>query len=162
MGDNCSSILSDEDLEGLRAHCKAFRTAIKSCPTRALPITLQEFPRGACGDAALLLAKYLEGEGFGSFDYMLGQRDGRSHAWLQRENLVIDITGDQFADMPSPVFVEHGSPWHEAFAAEVEYGADFNIFDPYTRALLGGAYAMIREYLPAAPRQMSSTTAVPE
>jgi len=76
-----------------------FRHAIEACDRSALPITFENFPAGSCGDAALILGKYLEERGFGLFDYVLGERGGRSHAWLQRGHLVVDITGDQFDDM---------------------------------------------------------------
>jgi hypothetical protein len=37
------------------------------------------------------------------FVYVCGMRDGRSHAWLEREGLIVDITGDQFPDNDDPV-----------------------------------------------------------
>ncbi len=102
-------------------HCVIFRNAIERTDKRKLFLTLQNFPHGSCGDAVLLLGHYLKNNDFGKIDYMLGERetetnDGfRSHAWLQRESLVIDITADQFEDFKEPVFVQSDSQWHEEF-----------------------------------------------
>jgi hypothetical protein len=38
-----------------------FRAAIEACDLKTLPITFHEFPRGSCGVATLILAKYLKG-----------------------------------------------------------------------------------------------------
>ena len=134
-------------LDKLRDHCCAFRSAIELCERNQLPITFHNFPGGSCGDAALLLAKYLEELGFGRFDYMLGQRAGHSHAWLQREELIVDITGDQFEDMPYSVFVETESTWHERFSASPLHVADFEIYDEATRFTLRRAYSIVRGQL---------------
>jgi hypothetical protein len=126
---------------------KRFREAIEACDKHSLFITLQEFPHGACGDAALLLAKYLEGEGYGPFQYMLGRRNGCSHAWLQQDALVVDITGDQFADMPHGIFVDLDSEWHRSFGAKAEHVADFEIYDDHTKRNLRNSYVTILQQL---------------
>ena len=71
-------------LNELKELASAFRAALESADRSRLPVTLQAFPHGACGDTALLLAKFLEEHGHGQFDYMLGRRGDGSHAWLQR------------------------------------------------------------------------------
>jgi hypothetical protein len=91
----------------------------------------------------LLLAKYLEENGFGIFHYMLGCRAGCSHAWLQQGSLIVDITADQFGDVGEQVIVTTWSPWHIGFNGEVEHVADYKIYDENTRAMLGGAYHLV-------------------
>jgi hypothetical protein len=131
------------NLQALHNQCERFRNAVERIDKSRLPITLQDFPHGACGDAALLLAKYLERQGFGKFDYMLGTRDEHSHAWLQRGDLIADITADQFPDNADAVIVKLKSAWHAEFQGEIENVADFEIYDDRTRAILGAAYAEI-------------------
>lgn len=140
--------VTEDPIIEIAALAGAFRAALESADRSRLPVTLQAFPQGACGDAALLLAKFLEQHGHGGFDYMLGWRDGWSHAWLQRGQLVVDITADQFDEVGEPVIVCDGSPWHAAFDGEAEHVADFMIYDPNTRATLAGAYSLVCSRLP--------------
>lgn len=127
---------------------QAFRSALERIDPKSLPITLQSFPHGACGDAALLLAKFLEQHGHQGFDYMLGYRGEGSHAWLQRGLLVVDITADQFDEVSTPVIVSACSEWHVALKGEVENSADFTQYDARTSAMLAAAYDRICALLP--------------
>lgn len=127
----------------------AFRAALERADRSRLPITFRDFPHGACGDAALLLAKFLEQHGHGGFGYMLGLRDGWSHAWLQRGQLVVDITADQFDEIEEAVIAREGSPWHATFEIEDDHPADFMCYDPHTRSMLAQAYCVICNLLPA-------------
>lgn len=84
--------------------------------------TLGNFPKGACGDAALVLGTYLADLGEEPFDYVLAMRgkadpgaQRASHAWLERADLVIDITADQFDGMDNPVIVTTDSDWHRTW-----------------------------------------------
>jgi hypothetical protein len=96
------------------------------CDPESLIITLREFPRGSCGDATLLLAKYLEENKCGKFDYVCGEREEFSHAWLQRDRLIVDITADQFDDQNSPVIVTEDHDWHSQFTLSVKEKNDGN------------------------------------
>lgn len=42
--------------------------------------------------------RLLEHRGIGEFFYVCGMKDGASHAWLEVDGLIVDITGDQFPD----------------------------------------------------------------
>lgn len=136
------------DLPSLYDHAAHFRAAIESCDRSSLPVSFERFPRGACGDATLLLAKFLEESGFGKFNYVLGERNGSSHAWLENGEVITDITADQFPDMPHPVFVAGESEWHSSFNGEVLHVADIEIYDEHTRATLRGAYSIVRKHVP--------------
>lgn len=70
---------------------------------------------GSCGDASLLLGKYLKDIGFGDFDCWSGRLGKKSHTWLQQNNLIIDITPDQFAGMTITVIVSSKSLFHKSF-----------------------------------------------
>jgi hypothetical protein len=125
-----------------------FRAAIEACELKTLPITFHEFPRGSCGDATLILAKYLKDNGQEGFVYVCGVRDGHSHAWLQRDGLIVDITGDQFPDNEKRVCVVRGSVWHAQFEIDREDLSDIDLYDDFTRFNLGAAYKRISLHLP--------------
>jgi len=72
-----------------------------------------------------------------------GQGAYQSHAWLQRGNLIIDITADQFPEVEDPVIVTTRSPWHEQFEGEPQHVADYRIYDDFTVARLHAAYTKI-------------------
>lgn len=92
-------------LDELTQHASAFRIAIEATTTNERPIALREFPRASCGATSLLLGSYLMEVGEATFNYMVGHTtediedpDWRFHAWIQRDDLIIDITADQFVD----------------------------------------------------------------
>lgn len=141
----------DRDIGEIRRIASRFRMAIEACDRRMLPISFEEFPRGSCGDATPLLGTYLNEHCFGPFEYVLGEREdsGRTHAWLRRGQLDVDITADQFADAPKEIIVCVNSPWHKTFRQRVEHVADFRIYGDNTVSLLTCAYSMINERLEA-------------
>lgn len=107
------------------------RRALDSIPKSELPLQMREFPRGACGDAALLLGALLADSDIAGFELVSAERGSvgddtwTSHAWLARGPLVVDITADQFADAPSAVIVAHNSAWHSTFEIEHTAASDF-------------------------------------
>lgn len=153
--------VTEDPITEIAALASAFRAALEHADRLRLPVTLQAFPQGACGDGALLLAKFLEQHGHGQFDYMLGRRGDGSHAWLQRGSLVVDITADQFDEVGEPVIVRDGSPWHAALDGEAEHVADFIIYDSHTQATLAGAYSLVCAQLPAPLRPPSRQSVRP-
>jgi hypothetical protein len=125
-----------------------FRLAILRSRSSTLHLaTLQEFPRGACGDASLLLAKYLEVNNCGHSFYVLGERHGQQHAWLQLEEFIIDITADQFDDQDAGVIVTTESAWHASFNGKIHNVADFCLYDRTSVFLLTRAYQAITSCL---------------
>lgn len=133
-----------------------FRTALQVTDKDILPVGVQSFPRGSCGDVSILLAAYLADHGAGDFDYVCAERgvhvedgsedDWTTHAWVQRGDLIVDITADQFAEMVEvPVIVSTDSAWHRGFSVRERHPqADFRYYDPRTQAMLGGTYARLR------------------
>ena len=106
------------DLELHLAQLRVTATQFRSMLERTGAACFQhfdEFPRGCCGDTCYLLATHLEATGFGRFIYRVGWRDGCSHAWLEQDGIIVDITADQFADGPGPVIVTNDSDWHRQF-----------------------------------------------
>jgi hypothetical protein len=123
-----------------------FRGAIERCPRSRLPIQFRDFPHGG-GDAALLLAKFLQENGHTGFVYVVGMREGCSHAWLQRDDLIVDITADHFSDQRQSVIVALKSAWHKTFERDHEDEADFEKYDRHTAAELGNAYRLCIAHL---------------
>lgn len=121
-----------------------FRHAILTSDPSTIPLaTLREFPHGACGDASLLLAKYLQVNGWGQSLYVLGERRGRHHAWLQLQDFTVDITADQFSDQDAAVIVATESPWHSSFNGKIHNVADFCLYDRDSAFQLTRAYDVI-------------------
>jgi hypothetical protein len=128
-----------------------FRAAIESCPKDLLPIRFARFPFGSCGDTCLLLSKWLEEKGQSGFVYVEGIRgkgsNVQSHAWLERDGIVVDITGDQFGpDQPS-VYVGPRSPLHNAFRILNEHHSDLERYDSQTALMLSNAYRVLQKKL---------------
>ncbi|QDB99781.1 hypothetical protein [Mesorhizobium sp. 8] len=116
-------------VDQIRQCATSVRSALEQLSPGERSIGLQQFPKGACGDASMLLAAALHDKGLGKFCYVCGltRKDGsgESHAWLSGEGLIIDITADQFNDGMPPVFVEAESDWHGGWEDIVENSADY-------------------------------------
>jgi hypothetical protein len=127
-----------------------FRKALEAVPRDKRPITLESFPRGACGDASLLLGALFVDCGITGFNYVCGERGDiadnswTSHAWLQSEDWIVDVTADQFADAPAGVIVAKGSPWHAGFNIESTSPADFRLWHGPSIMSLHRIYARIK------------------
>ena len=138
--------VEEAKIESLEFRAKQFRVALEICERDSLPITFENFPSGSCGDATLLLAKYLQNSGLGFFDYVCGEiyEDGerkfQSHAWLQREDLIVDITADQFDEIEAAVLITRNHSWHNQFEVDVRHLADFEVYDEHTKNTLSSAY----------------------
>ena len=101
----------------IEAHAKAFRKALDRADWAALPIPYHEFPRGSCGAVCEVLNRFLTERVGVKFQQASGTRtvdgDRCSHAWLELDGLIVDITSDQFG-LP-PFVVSYDSPWHRGF-----------------------------------------------
>lgn len=100
----------------IRAAATEFRRALDQVAKATwASVTIDDFPRGACGHCAELLARYLRDRLHIDAIYASGRIDhlvnGQTHAWLEYNGLFIDISADQFG-LPS-VIVERVSNLHE-------------------------------------------------
>ncbi|WP_411755101.1 hypothetical protein [Serratia sp. (in: enterobacteria)] len=127
-----------KDLEKIRA---GFERMDKS----NLPVTFRNFSRGSCGDTCEVLAELLKELGYGCFLYVAGQRDnGYSHAWLEQDGLVIDITADQFDEVSVPVYMGPINSWYQDFAVQQKHEAGYNRLDVRSKARLSGVHLRIK------------------
>ena len=72
--------------------------AIKKCY-----IGFYDFPEGACMDASTLLGVLLERNGFGVYRLVSAANETSklySHAWLENDDYLVDITASQFKSWP--------------------------------------------------------------
>ena len=124
-----------------------FREAIDDLDRALLPFEMKNFPHGCCGDASMLLGAYLEDHGIKSLIYVCGMRSGRSHAWLESDSLIIDITADQFEECNESVIVAKDSEWHRTFDRDLESEASFKRYDKGTVNRLSWAYEEILKHI---------------
>lgn len=139
-------------IEQIRECAARVRAALEGLRPEELPIGLQLFPRGTCGDACLILGAALQDQELGDFRYVCGltHKDGgnESHAWLVGEGLIIDITADQFEDGMPAIFVGETSDWHDRWADVMETGsADYRLWTGLTLHELHQVYEAIKRQL---------------
>lgn len=116
---------------------------------------MRDFPRGSCGDSSILLGEYLHQKGWGIWDYVGGERESdlHSHAWLEKDGLIIDITADQFDGMDEAVIVSRDSSWHRQFIyREPAHPALIEVYDKNTRTNLNRAFSRIMATLEQSQR----------
>lgn len=89
-------------------------------------ITFRFFPGGTCGAVSDLLGQYLR-QAYGlDARYVCGLRDGQqSHAWVRVDDVIVDITADQFEDgMPPVAVASPDNEWHAAWHKQTERQPD--------------------------------------
>ncbi len=128
------------DSDRLYDLASTFRTAMEATLPEDFPDTLTlhhagGFPRGCCGDTSVLLAEYLTQNGYTgvqliSADNGGDERELYSHAWLEVDGIVVDITADQFDDYDIPaVFVSDQSDFHDSFDQDEPRGTSLGDWD---------------------------------
>lgn len=110
--------------EKIRASAEKFRGALDAIDwAKDAPTIYEDFPAGTCRDMSELFAEHLLQEGFNNLFIVSGKNNDWSHAWIELENLAIDITADQFIefdDIKSPplkngVLIAPPATWHFQF-----------------------------------------------
>jgi hypothetical protein len=108
----------------LREFASIFRARLDAGLGRLPKDVCSRFPAGCCGIVSEVLAEAIRRQFGISGVYVCGTRydDGRhnSHAWLEVDGLIIDITADQF-DRP-PVIVTTDRTWHSTWPNQEHRG----------------------------------------
>ena len=66
-----------------------------------------DFPYGCCGSVSEKLCELMEREGLSGATYKWGWRANQSHAWVEYDDLIIDVTISQFPEYQgSKIFIE--------------------------------------------------------
>ena len=129
-----------ERLAEVRDAASRFRRAFESS-NDLHTITFDDFPHGACGDAAVLVGQYLEDCGLGIWMYWSGVAPAPkcSHGWVEQDGLIVDITADQYPDVEEAVIVTTDRSWHSHFDPAPDHPANFGGF-------VGGASTLPSDY----------------
>lgn len=111
----------DEQL--LRREATAIRQAFEQCQLDGDQRYINTFfPDGCCGVAASILGHHFLTLGLPQVRRVSGLRDdNQSHAWVEVENWIVDITADQFEDVSDRVIVTSDRTWHYQFHKLQEY-----------------------------------------
>lgn len=92
--------------------------------SKSLYHPLGSFPNGWCDDCSRALGAVLDERGEHGFKRVVGRRgehNEKTHVWLQRGDLIVDITADQFRDeVCSPVIVTTDRSWHVCWEQTIE------------------------------------------
>jgi hypothetical protein len=87
--------------------CTIVRNAIESVKFNTT--LFKDFPMGSCRDSSIIIGMFLRENGCKNLTYCHAQWNEesrfRSHAWLEYENYIIDITADQFGIEFSSIIV---------------------------------------------------------
>jgi hypothetical protein len=135
--------MTDNEKTMLKRLAYQFRKAILRCEVGKLPISLKSFPIASCGDASLLLGKYLQQNGITDVRYISGWNDTGSHAWLLVDGFIVDITADQFLEISEDVIITDNNIWHTQFEINTNHVADFEMYDDHTKSWMRSTYSYI-------------------
>ena len=86
---------------------------------RELSDFFRNFPIGACGNASDLLGEWIMEKHSLALEYVNGDRNGKSHGWLEIDGLAVDITSDQFPDGLGGVYCGELNDFFSSFKAQV-------------------------------------------
>ncbi|MBS3906642.1 MAG: hypothetical protein KGZ49_06360 [Syntrophaceae bacterium] len=141
--------MTDEDR--IRELAERFREAIQKCDRTELPLSLADYPTGSCSDASMLLGTYFKDNGIDGFILIKGKRgEGNSletHYWLEKGDMLVDITADQFQDINEKIVItETSSAWYGTFDRFVLQEADHRMIAASdVRAHLEAVYDYVLE-----------------
>ena len=114
--------MTKDELQAFASRC---RTGLELVPLAERNIGFKAFPTGACGDSSELLGILLIERAGLSVKYVLGTNHPElgpqaTHAWLETDGLIVDITHDQVEGTGLTGWVFERSPWHAKFKRNVQ------------------------------------------
>lgn len=100
----------------LKEYGLLFRKTIESMPISEFPQSwwFSNYPKGCCGDTCHLFSKFLKSKDI-IVSYVWGMRKEQSHAWLEYDDIIIDLTADQFRGVKEKVIITRNKDWHCRF-----------------------------------------------
>ena len=124
-----------------------FRQMIEEADWSNLTIEFEKFPECSCGDASTLLAQYLIDAGYDTPTYVSGEivEPTRllSHAWIELDDIVLDITADGIDPNLPKVIVTDNSAWHDQFDRLDEHPVAIDMYEDHVTSRLSAAYEEI-------------------
>ena len=98
---------------------KGFRNSLIQENLSNAPGNLSYFPDGCCNWASYFIGHYLKYEMSLNPIEIIGCRPGSDgedeHSWVVVDDIIIDITSDQFSDSIEPIIIGYTSAWHETW-----------------------------------------------
>ena len=96
-----------DKIEKIRKLASIFReTIIRIRDKGSSNSFFSNFPSGCCGDASDLLSIYFYHNGI-DVDNVSGRDKEMTHSWLEHDDIIIDITADQFDEIHEEVIVSN-------------------------------------------------------
>ena len=77
-----------------------------------------DYPRGCCGNTTEMLGAYLTENGISGFEYISGSKSDSSHAWLEKDGIIIDITRGQFGNKGCGIIKASEDRWYDEWERE--------------------------------------------
>ncbi|CAM3468704.1 MULTISPECIES: hypothetical protein [Paenibacillus] len=110
-------------MEELKKDIRQFYEAISH--TEDLPFPYNNFPLGCCQDASWILHRYLYEKGYNTVELVGGEYHGdngefMSHAWLEFDGTIIDITYSQFNGVADVIITKERDS-HQKFIENYRY-----------------------------------------
>ena len=118
--------------------CKAVRSAAQKVSNEKKIWYFSPFPRGWCGCVSRVLGAWLsEKYPNEKFYYVCGRRNG-THAWIEYDEIILDITADQFEDCNEEIIVKPyvESQFHQSFEIESKHLCYATDKDEYEEGLI--------------------------
>ena len=122
--------MSKYDLDRVRQFATQFRQACEEYALITDDHFFRKFPEYCCGYASEMLECYLIKNGVKNLKHVIGEKphSQETHAWTKLEdNLIIDITLDQFSKSFPSVYIGEPLPIHNEFRNRRERKSDSEI-----------------------------------
>jgi hypothetical protein len=101
----------------------AARAGLEAMTPQERGLEFGSFPHGTCGPVSELMGRIVFERTSREGIYICGDghpalRPQQSHAWLEVEGVIVDLTHDQFEGTGLAGWVHETSPWHAKFDRE--------------------------------------------
>lgn len=108
------------NIKEIEKECRVFRDLFQQYHGEMSEQHLKKyFPVGCCQEVTNTLGRYLHNKGYGIWDYVWGEAvicgKWSTHAWLQKDNIICDLTLDQFGHSYPKVYVGDEKKFHFIF-----------------------------------------------
>lgn len=118
--------------EAIFNHCVVARSVFEKHSARYGSL-FETFPKGTCGNVSDLLGIWLSQQNAVGIQCVSGSRFTKgalqTHAWLEVDDTVIDITSDQFQDGLGPVYFGERCQFYESFKSQQKIPLPHTYFD---------------------------------
>lgn len=130
------------DIERLKVIAEEFRKGFEEIDLSDAPGFLPGFPEGCCSWASYMIGHFLKYElGLAPVEIQaerFGPEGTDPHSWLMVDDIIIDITSDEFEDSTERVIVSSDSTWHSKW--EEKKNADIIKISEYDKIEYGTKY----------------------